>query len=92
MRALTWLAVAWACATGVFVAVRIQAVPALVIPVILCAVPLFTVRPRTRGAVLLLSVFMMLVFVLLTSLSMGWFYVPCLIMLILARILHSRQA
>ena len=92
MRALMWLALAWACATGVFVASRIQAVPALVIPVILCATPLFMARPRTRGAILLLSVLMLLVFVLLTSLSIGWFYVPCLIMLILARILHSRQA
>jgi hypothetical protein len=86
MRALTWLALAWACATGVFVALEIQVAPALLIPLMICGAPLLAARGKAYDTILLVSALVMLVFVLLTSFSVGWFYAPSVMLLLAARI------
>jgi hypothetical protein len=92
MRALTWLALAWAFATGLFVALEIQLVPALLIPLAVCGAPLLAVRGKRYDAILLVSALAMLVFVLVGSFSVGWFYAPCVILLLAARIRLSTQS
>jgi hypothetical protein len=71
-------------AVGLLVALRIEAVPTLLLPVIVAAVPLFAKSGRFARAADLSAAALVLVFVILGSFSIGMYYVPAAVLLLLA--------
>jgi hypothetical protein len=74
---LAWFGYLWSTVTSVVVALTIQAVPALVIPVLASAVPLAAGPSITaRRNLALIASLILLAFICLAILSVGWFYLP----------------
>lgn len=83
-QSLIALALALAGATSVYVAIAIQMVPTLVIPVLATALPLMVV-PRHQNVTLLACILLLLLFVLAGGFSVGPWYTPPLLLLVAAR-------
>jgi Na+/H+-dicarboxylate symporter len=74
----------WAIAVSLFVSLRIQAVPMLVVPVAVAAVPVFARSSRHARAADLGAAALMLAFVVISSFSIGMHYAPSFLLLLLA--------
>jgi hypothetical protein len=79
-----WFALIWTAVTSCIVAPTIQAVPALVIPPLASIPPVFATlldsdNDRLHRALSRIQSAILLVFVVLAILSVGWFYVPGLV-------------
>lgn len=79
--ALGVLSVFLSATTSLVVAWRIQAVPALVLPVLASALPLFASSRRSRKALASVGALLLATFMVAAILSVGWFYLPVLLLL-----------
>ena len=86
--AFLWIALGWAVLIGALVAIRVQAVPALLIPIGICGAPLIARGGTLRAQLTVVAVLLMMVFALLASFSVGAYYVPCFLLLVAARVVQ----
>ncbi len=67
--------------TSILVAWLDQAVPALVLPAAASTLPLFAVSARSSKVLAAVSATILASFMVLALLSVGWFYLPALVLL-----------
>lgn len=91
---VSWGGFLWATATSVVVALTIQAVPALVIPIVASALlPVAAPSPVTvRIRLGVIASLVLLAFMGLAILSVGWFYLPSFVCAIAVATGAEREA
>ncbi|MEA3244522.1 MAG: hypothetical protein U9Q74_00050 [Gemmatimonadota bacterium] len=88
-------ALAWACGASAVAAILVQAVPLLLLPPVLCALPFIGILRGDQVATVLLALLAssgVLVFSILGAFSVGGWYLPSAGMLALSWLLAARHS